>query len=265
MTDALDCQRIDELLATRTIGHVLECYAEIDSTNRRAAEWARGGAPDGALVLADSQTAGRGRLGRRWHAPAGSSLLMSLILRPGLVPAQAQRAVMVCALGLVEAIDSLGLHAGIKWPNDVQLNGKKVAGLLAELGIMGQRLDYVVVGMGLNVNLDVTALPETLSPATSLAAELGRPVARVDLLARILERIEAHADALRSGGSPLAPWRARLLTLGQPVRVGTADEVIEGWAVDTNEDGALVVVTSEGERRTVLAGDVTLRGTRTGA
>jgi len=171
---------------------------------------------------------------------------------------------MVCALALAEAIGALGLPAGIKWPNDILVNGKKAAGLLAELGVSGQRLDYVVVGIGLNVNLEISALPEVLTPATSLAAEAGAPLDRVALLLDILARIDAHYVALCEGASPLPAWRRHLLTLGQQVAVGTPDEVIEGLAVDANEDGALVVQTGDGARRIVLAGDVTLRGQRTG-
>lgn len=172
---------------------------------------------------------------------------------------------MLCALALTEAIATLGLPVGIKWPNDILVNGKKAAGLLAELGVNGPCLDYVVVGMGLNVNLDVAALPEVLTPATSLSAALGAPVDRLALLLDILARIDTHYAALRAGASPLVAWRQHLLTLGQQVTVGTPDEVIAGLAVDANEDGALVVQAPDGERRVVLAGDVTLRGHRTGA
>ena len=264
MSDCLDAREISARLTTRFVGHPLELYAEIDSTNRRAVDLARAAAPEGALVLAEAQTAGRGRLGRRWHSPAGSSLLMSLLLRPPLRPTQVQRAVMACSLGLVEGIAACtGLEAGIKWPNDVVIAGKKVAGLLAELDIAGQQLTYVVIGMGLNVNLDVSALPDVLAPATSLAAEAGHSIARLDLLLALLEHIEQRYLALLDGQPLVDVWRAHLATLGQPVRVGTPEQVLEGVAQDVNEDGALLVRTPDGELHTILTADVTLRGHRT--
>ncbi len=265
MLDQL-AEEIRARLTTRVMGRALEVHREIDSTNRRAVELARAGAPEGMLVLADVQTAGRGRLGRQWHAPAGSSLLMSLVLRPALHPAQAQRAVMVCSLGLLEGIrENTGLRAGIKWPNDVVIGDRKVAGLLAELGLTGQQLDYVVVGMGVNVNLDVSDLPQLMTPATSLAAEVGRPLSRIELLAAVLERLERRYQGLRDGRTLADAWRAQLTTLGRAVTVGTPGEVIAGVAEDVDENGALLVRTPDGVLHTILAGDVTLRGTRPGA
>jgi len=172
--------------------------------------------------------------------------------------------VMACSLGLVEGIAaSTGLKAGIKWPNDIVIADKKVAGLLAELGVAGQRLDYVIVGIGLNVNLDVSMLSEVLTPATSLAAEANQPIVRLDLLLSLLERIEQRYLALRAGQPMVDAWRACLVTLGRAVSVGTPEEVVEGLAEDVNEDGALLVRTPQGTWRTILAGDVTLRGHHT--
>jgi BirA family transcriptional regulator, biotin operon repressor / biotin---[acetyl-CoA-carboxylase] ligase len=252
---------IEARLMTRFVGRNLEGHETIDSTNTRAVELARQGAPEGTLVLAEAQSAGRGRMGRRWVAPAGSSLLMTLILRPKLAPCQAQRATMVCSLAALEAIHRVtGLVAQVKWPNDIVLNGKKLGGILTELELCGDELVFVVVGHGLNVNLDPAAIPEALVPPTSLMAEAGHPVAREGLLAALLLAIEARLDRMAGGWSPHEEWRGHLATLGQPVRVGTAEEVIEGLAEDVDPDGALLVRTADGALRRVLAGDVTLRG-----
>jgi BirA family biotin operon repressor/biotin-[acetyl-CoA-carboxylase] ligase len=249
-------------LRTKSVGRSIECYQVIDSTNRRAAEWARDHAPDGALVVAEVQTAGRGRLGRRWHAPSGGALLMSLVLRPPLIPAQAQRG-MICSLAAIEAIRQVaGLEAQIKWPNDLLIAGAKVGGLLTELGAEGRTLTYIVVGMGLNVNLDVSALPDVMVPASSLRAAAGRTISRLDLLCSLLEGVESRHLAVAGGWSPHKEWRLHLATLGTQVRVGTTEDVIEGEAVDVDPDGALIVRATDGRSHRVLAGDVTLRGHR---
>ncbi|MEA3406991.1 MAG: biotin--[acetyl-CoA-carboxylase] ligase, partial [Chloroflexota bacterium] len=157
---------LEARLQTAVVGRHVELHEEIASTNTRAMMLAEQGAPEGTLVLAESQTAGKGRLGRRWFAPPYSSLLMSLILRPPLAPAQAQRATMVCSLAIVEGVAAVtGLTPRLKWPNDILLRGKKLGGVLTELGVTRRQLDHVVVGMGLNVNVDLAALPRVAHPA----------------------------------------------------------------------------------------------------
>ncbi len=263
MDDALTLAAIRARLTTRLIGRNLELYETIDSTNTHAVALARAGAPEGTLVLAEEQTAGRGRMGRRWHAPRYSSLLLSLLLRPPLLPRQAQRATMIVSLAAMRAIAQVsGLRAQVKWPNDVVLGGKKVGGILTELGGRGEQLDYAVVGLGLNVNLNVSGLPDLMYPATSLSTEAGRPISRLELLLALLQEIEAYYGRLLEGWSPHEEWREHLATLGQFVQVGTADEVVEGLAEDVDADGALQVRMKDGILRSVLVGDVTLRGHR---
>jgi len=259
----LDSGAIRLVLETSRLGRAIELYDAIDSTNRRAAEWAREGAPDGAVVLAERQTAGKGRLGRRWFAPAGSSLLMSIVLRPEIQPVQAQRMTMICSLGAAQAIEQVtGLRPALKWPNDLLLSGKKLGGVLTELGVSGGRLTNVIVGMGLNVNLALDQLPEAMSPPTSLLAELGRLVDRHVLLLSILSRIDGLYDRFLGGWSPHEAWRQRLDTIGREVSVGDADGVVIGVAEDVDPDGALLVRSSDRVVRRMLAGDVTLRGER---
>lgn len=261
MDEPLDGAEIKERLDTRIVGGTLEVHPVIDSTNLRAVALARAGAPEGLVVVAEEQTAGQGRLGRRWYAPRGSALLISLLFRPPLIPAQAQRVTMVCSLAAVHAVAEVGgLEARLKWPNDIVVADAKLGGLLTELGVGDGNLGYVVVGIGLNVNLDVAQLPDLIAPATSLSAALGRPVSRRDLLVSFLQRADDLYGGLRNGWSPRAAWREALVTLGRAVTVGTPQETLQGIAEDVDEDGALLLRMEDGALRRVLAGDVTLRG-----
>ena len=235
-------------------------YPSLSSTSEVLKALAARGAPEGTLVITDQQTAGKGRLGRKWLASPGTSLLLSLLFRPDLAPNQAPRLTMICSLSIAEAIEGLtGLSVGLKWPNDIFIRGKKAGGILTESGTTGGHLDYVIVGMGLNVNLAVSALPELRGMATSLSQELGREVARLELLWGILAEIEARYDSLKRGESPHEEWAARLITLGREVQVTTPDAVLVGRAEGVDADGALILCLPDGQRRRVLAGDVTLR------
>jgi len=263
--EALSVESIEKGLTTAFMGRKIIYYRSIGSTNDVAKELAARGAPEGTLVIADEQTAGKGRLGRRWLAPPGTSLLMSLLFRPHSPFSihQTQRLTMICSLAVVEAIEAVtGLAAAIKWPNDIVVWGKKVGGILTELGATGERLDYAVVGLGLNVNLDfgvVEAMEELAATATSLSQELGREVSRLALLWRILENVESRYQRLQAGELPHDEWASRLITLHHHVMVDTPQGVVEGWAEGVDADGALIIRTNGGERQRVMAGDVTLR------
>ncbi len=253
-------QALKERLDTHTVGHGLEIHQTIDSTNVRAVHLARSGAADGTLVLAEEQTAGKGRLQRRWHAPRGSSILMSLILRPPLRPQEAQRVTMICSLGAVTAIERItGLAIQVKWPNDLYLRDRKLGGILTELGARGQALDYVVVGLGMNVDLDPRDLPNVATPAISLSEALGTPVSRTDLLVEMLRQIDTRYQRLCSGWVPNQEWEKHLVNLGRPVTARSSDATIVGSAEGVDRDGALLVRDADGVLHTVLAGDVTLR------
>ena len=221
---------------------------------------AQAGAPDGTVVLADEQTAGRGRLKRSWWAPAGSSLLLSLLLRPGWPARQAQRLTMVCSLAVCEAISRVaGVQAQVKWPNDVLIEGQKVCGILTELDVVGEQLETAVVGIGINVNLDFEGAPALMSPATSLLLAAGRPISRMDLLVTLLDGIERRYVATREGRSYHQEWAERMATLGREVQVSGTTEAWQGVAMDVDADGALLVRAEDGTMQRVLAGDVTLR------
>ncbi|MGH9025048.1 MAG: biotin--[acetyl-CoA-carboxylase] ligase [Acidimicrobiia bacterium] len=227
-------------------------FPEIDSTNRYALDAARAGAPEGLVVVADHQTAGRGRLGRAWEAAPGSSLLVSALLRPPV--RLATRVVQAAGLALADAVEAVaGVGAGLKWPNDLIVGDRKLAGILVEAQL-GAAPPAVVVGIGCNVNW--TAVPGDLAAsATACNLEAGRPVDRDALLDALLVRLDTRLDAL---GDPslLADYRDRLFTLGQRVRAETSSSVVTGIAVDVAADGELVVEDDNGARVTILAGNV---------
>jgi BirA family biotin operon repressor/biotin-[acetyl-CoA-carboxylase] ligase len=243
-------------------------FDSLDSTNRYLLDQARAGAPEGVVAVAAHQSAGRGRLGRRWEAPPGSNLLMSVLLRPGLAPGYGHLASAVVALAAADAAGSVaGVDLGLKWPNDLlAADGKKVAGVLAEADLTrtdapGSPRAPVVVGIGINANwpADDRDLPaELVGLATSLRQQTGRPVDLGDLLEALLAALEPRVADLES-----APGRARqtgdlrhrCTTLGTRVRVELPESCFEGTATDLTPEGHLVVEEA-GRSRTVVAGDV---------
>jgi BirA family biotin operon repressor/biotin-[acetyl-CoA-carboxylase] ligase len=263
-------------------------FDSIDSTNRYLLGEARLGAPEGVVAVAEYQSAGRGRLGRQWQAPAGSNLLVSVLLRPDLPADHRHLASVVVALAAADGVDATcGLVVGVKWPNDLlAADGRKLAGVLAEAdlsapggtpgsaGSPNSRLSTapaaptadhpaapIVVGIGLNVDWprsDGDLPPELAGSATSLWQEVGRSVDRSELLDALLEALEPRvADLADQTGRArqAADFRVRCTTLGHPVRVELADESFEGVATDVTAHGHLVVETG-GTARTVVSGDV---------
>ncbi|MDM8527513.1 biotin--[acetyl-CoA-carboxylase] ligase [Anaerolineales bacterium HSG24] len=276
-TIPLSAEAIRHNLPTHIFGQQVIYIAQTGSTNSDLKLLATQNAPEGLLCLTDEQVAGRGRLGRQWQAPSGSSLLMSLLFRPTwLKPSQVQRLTMLCALALVEAIEQLTeLTIKLKWPNDlVWHDGKKLAGILTEFELNGSTLSWVIVGMGLNVNLDFAQLPMPTEPtahatveslrqtATSLSMLLGRDTAnlRLPLARQFLINIEQRYQALQAGQQPHQAWTERLIGLGKPITVTAMDgQQQHGLIGGVNEDGALLLHQADGTEIIVWAGDVTLR------
>jgi BirA family biotin operon repressor/biotin-[acetyl-CoA-carboxylase] ligase len=244
-----DIERLRAAVAPRT----LQYFPEAGSTNAIALDWLRESAPTAAVVVADAQVQGRGRLGRSWHAPAGSSLIVSVILRPPI--SVIGRLTMVGAVAIAEMIESLGLDAvDIKWPNDVRLNGLKVCGILPEAAWDGDRLLGVVLGMGINISTDFAGT-RMETTATSLKAALGVAPDRTDLLAQLLTRVDVWCE--RAGSDVLFDaWQRRLSTIGQFVSVSNSD--VRGMAEGVDERGALLVRTEAGTLERVVAGDIRL-------
>jgi len=256
----LSAEVIAGALRGRRLGRPATYYPRIGSTNDAARQLAEDGAPEGALVIADEQTAGRGRANRSWWAPPGTSLLMSLLLRPPIESGRAQEVTMCLGLGALEGIaDATGLEAGLKWPNDLMWHGRKLGGMLAEMDTRGAHLNWVVLGLGLNVNQrwDNTVPPEIADVAISLAMASGRPVDRLALLAGILHRTELWYERWLAGVSPHDAWSARLETLGQKVTVTLPDRILRGVAAGVSPQGALLLREDGGQVHTIWAGDVT--------
>ena len=247
-------------LATGRVGRPLLHYDRVASTMPLASELAGAGATDGTTILAEEQTAGRGRRGRGWFAPRGSAILCSIVFRPPLAPDGLFALGASVSLGICTGVERVtGLQPLVKWPNDLLLGGRKVAGILVTSRLVGGSLDYAVAGFGLNVNLHPEDVPARGLAATSLAAELGRPVERLTLLAAILEGIDAAYDLFLRGERERlhAAWRARLAGRGEPIRVETEEGLVEGLFEDVDADGALRVAGTSGPVR-LLAGDVIL-------
>jgi BirA family biotin operon repressor/biotin-[acetyl-CoA-carboxylase] ligase len=237
-------------------------YRELSSTNRVAGEMAAAGAPAGTIVLSAFQSAGVGRLRRAWLAPPGRSLLLSVILRPRIETQLVAHLTLLAGAALAEAIrEETGLAAGLKWPNDVLMRGRKVSGILAQGSLRGDAIDYVILGVGLNVNQTEAELPpDCRGIATSLRIERGGRVSRAAMLRRFISRWNAHLLAFSEGGRPYLreKWTENNLTLGREVSVRGADGELRGTAVDLSERGGLIVRFPDGSSREFLAEDLSL-------
>ena len=244
-------------LGTHFIGQKVIYYPSLTSTMAAAKQEARLGAVEGTVVIADEQTAGRGRIKRVWLSPKGS-IALSIILYPSVV--NLPSLIMLASLAVVHSIETVtGLRSQIKWPNDVLVNGRKMCGILIESSLRANIMDYAIIGIGINVNLRLADFPEIQSSATSLSAELGRGVSRLGVIRRLLVEIERLYLALQAGGSIYEEWRDSLVTLGRRVRVKSGKTVYEGVAESVARDGSLLLRHSDGSLTKIVAGDATLR------
>ncbi len=236
----------------------VELHEALGSTQERARELAREGAPHGTLVVSRVQTGGRGRLGRRWGSPAGG-LWMSLVLRPGISTEVAARTTQAAAVGVTKALRDLGVKARIKWPNDLLVSGRKVCGILAESSVEsvpvaakkvepgeGRPVDFIVLGVGLNANLDPEDLGVPDREVATLRSELGRDLDLLELLASLLSYLEAELGRIEDFGAILDDWRTLNCTLGERVRVRKLGEALEGIALDLGPEGGLLLETRDG-------------------
>jgi len=258
--DRLGPLELRPLLNTHDVGREIHWYEELGSTSDRAKELADDGAEHGEVVIAEAQTAGRGRRGRVWASPPRRNVTFSVVLRPDLPPGRAPELTLVASIAVCEALRQAGVDAGIKWPNDVLVGGRKIAGILTELAAEPDRVHWVVIGVGVNVNARAEDFPPELrGQATSLLIERGGPAPRalfaVACLTALEEWLDRHAE--EGFGAIRAAWRERNVTLGQQVLVQADGRDIRGTAVDLDEQGALLVRDAGGLQR-ILAGDVTL-------
>jgi BirA family biotin operon repressor/biotin-[acetyl-CoA-carboxylase] ligase len=254
----LNLALVEERLATRYVGRNLLYLTQTASTQNAARAEAERDAPEGTAVLAEEQTGGRGRLGRPWISPAGKNLYLTLVMRP---PARHLRVLSIVApLAIAEALEgATGLTCRIKWPNDVLVGGRKIAGVLIETDLAGAAVKHALVGMGVNVNLDTAAVSEIADIATSVRRELSRDASREEVLAALLNTFEARYTDAQEGDAAFRAWRSRLETLGRRVRATLGQRVEEGLAEDVDGQGSLLIRRDDGSLVTVEAGDVTLR------
>lgn len=246
----------------RTIGRDIRVFEQTTSTNDVLEKLARAGAKEGAVVFAEEQTSGRGRLGRKWMSPARKGLWFSVLLRPDLRPQEATQLTVASAVALRRAIQlQTGLKTEIKWPNDILASGKKVAGILTELSGELDRIKYVLVGIGVDVNLNSgDFLTELRAQATSLKIELGKPVARAELAGAILRELDREYVRILAGEFPAVAdeWEQYCTTIGQRLVIRLGDRRIRGRAESLSEDGALLLRTDHGHLERIIGGDVTL-------
>ncbi len=249
---------LQSLLETDSLGRLALHQSAVSSTMDVAREEAESGAPHGFIVLADEQTAGRGRRGRAWVSPPGG-LYVTIVLRPE--PDAVRQLVMVAPLAVCEAVDAVaGVRSSIKWPNDILIEGRKVGGILIDSRLRGGDVEYALVGIGVNVDLDPSQHEGIRDIAVSLEHESGRKVAREKLLATVLNRFEKLLAASRLDGDVYEAWRTRLETLGKQVRAQFGDRLEEGVAEDVDAEGNLLLRRPDGSIAVISAGDVTLAG-----
>lgn len=256
-------RELEQGLKTKTMGQTIYFYEETDTTNNRARELALEGAPEGTLVVAEKQSAGRGRRGKVWESPLGTGIWMSLVLRPQIAPSEASVLTLLCGLATAEAIEAeTGLSAGIKWPNDILINGKKAVGILTEMDCEMSEVHFVIPGIGINVNT-ASFPPEIAEIATSLYLECGKTVSRRRLVHKVLERLEEHYETfLRTGSfaAMLEDYRKHCITLGKEVHV-LGREPFFAEALDITPEGELLVRRADnGKEEVVFSGEVSIRG-----
>lgn len=261
LPDILLPQEIKENLQTKILGKEIHAYKALKSTNELAYRLAQDDGPEGTLVISDHQTRGRGRMGRGWFSPPKVGLWLSLILRPRIPPSRAPGLSICAGLALASSVEQMTrLDARIKWPNDCVVNGKKAAGILLELSAELDKIDFVILGVGVNVNQDRKIFPKSLvKKATSLKIELGTEVDRLRLLKLFLERFEKiYLEFRENGLEGLRPNIRKFSSiLGKEIKVKWGKKIFKGEAKDIDENGSLIITTG-GRDRTISAGEVSL-------
>ena len=252
---------IADQIHTKWAGKTVHFAREIDSTNLWIKRLAKEGAPEGTLALAEFQSAGRGRLGRSWEVPEGTSVMMSILLRPKFEPQYAPTLTLVMGMAVAKAVKSLGFDVSIKWPNDVVVSHKKICGILTEMGVRDGKIDYAVIGVGINVN--IREFPEEMvDKATSLYLESGKEFDRSQIPGLVMEAFEKYYEKFAATcdlSGLKEEYESILANYNQPVRV-LAKEPYEGVARGITDGGELLVEKTDGTIVAVSAGEVSVRG-----
>ena len=254
LTDLLDPGLIGWGLETSAIGKRIHCYKVLDSTNATAKEMAKV-CESGTVVLADVQREGRGRVGRSWSSPPGG-VWISVILKPNITPQHVGRINIAVSVAVARTVYELyGIRAGIKWPNDITIRGRKLGGILTEISAEMERIEYAVVGIGINANVDLSEFPPEWN-ATSIMQELGSGISRVELIQHLLTEIERYYEMMTASFEEMhREWCNLSTTLGRYVRIESQTGEVEGRAISLDQEGALILRVSDGEIKRVLTGD----------
>lgn len=252
---------IEKGLTTKSLGRNVVYEERVDSTNNVAKKLADDGAPEGTIVIAEEQTGGRGRLSRSFHSPFAKGLWFSVILRPAIPPMEVSKMTLLAAVALARSLRFHGLKdCGIKWPNDILIHGRKMVGILTELNGSAEKVNYIIMGIGVNTGVTKKELPDDLKDIVTSFAMEGAAVRRAELLQTILAELERlYQTVCQEGFAPiLAEWRLLSCMLGQKVSVSSVGRTFIGVAADIDDDGNLIVETDRG-REKVMAGDVHVR------
>lgn len=259
--DLLSSEEIKASISTKILGSDIKYFDSIDSTNTQAKKIATD-ASDGTIIISEEQVGGRGRLSRSFFAPKGKGIWFSIILKPNFLPQEAPKCTLMAAVAITKAIEEeTNIKVGIKWPNDILYDNKKLVGILTEMNAEMDRINYIIIGMGINVNISTEEMPDDIKDiAISLSQISGNKVSRLNLLNKILYHLEKlYIISQEKGFTPIFDeWRKYSITLNQSIRVIGTNETLEGVAVDIDEDGALLV-NINGQIKRVLAGDVSIR------
>ncbi|WP_341323035.1 biotin--[acetyl-CoA-carboxylase] ligase [Solibacillus sp. FSL H8-0523] len=259
--DRVDFGQLKQLLTTKRYGQQVHYFERVESTQLVAHDLVRQGVPDGTLVIAEHQTAGRGRMQREWESSEGKGIWMTLIIRPEIAPHQAPQFTLVTAVAVVNAmkVSFQNFTPQIKWPNDILVNGKKTTGILTEMIAEENRIQALLIGIGINVNQEQADFPDALQTiATSVAIEEGQQVDRVQLVAKVLDFLEHYGDHYVKHGFPLIKklWEESSCTIGSQVRATTLREVVEGEAIAITDSGVLEIRQANGEIKGVYSADI---------
>ena len=261
--DLVTSEEIKSVLKTKYFGNKIFDYIEVGSTSEIAKAKAREGAPEGTVFIAESQTEGRGRLGKTWDSPKGTGIWMSIILRPQILPQEVPSITLIAGLAICQAIREITkLPAYIKWPNDIVVGGKKVCGILTEMSAEIDLVNYVIMGIGINVN--TTEFPEELEAiGTSLKIEGGKAYARKDILGKVLLLFEDYYEEYTKEASLLSvleEYKALCVTLKNDIKITNKNETYWATPLDMDETGALIIKKQDGTQETIRSGEVSVRG-----
>ncbi|MDF2606418.1 MAG: birA [Bacillales bacterium] len=258
--DAITAKEILNNLSTNIFGKDIFFHQVVTSTQKIATEMAMSGAAEGTVIVAEEQTEGRGRLQRKWHTPSGNSVAMSIIIRPRILLSSTPHFTLLVAVSIVKAIKDIStLNPKIKWPNDILINGKKSVGILTELNAEADQINFLIVGIGINVNQLIDDLPKEIQNiATSLAIEAGKKFRRAELIRSILTNLEYFYEKyIREGFTSIKDiWEKESCTIGENIIAKTSLETIEGKAIGITNDGILLLEDKEGKIHNIISGDI---------